>query len=167
MAEAFSKIWFGQQPVHSWQIFKFKFIWPDSSPIPQAIKINWKQSPGPHEHADIAHHSSKLPLKIGPILSVSVVKRPFLSEAIYPYEFWGTDFTPTLQKSEGFRVKRSPFQDIFRRFIPRSGGVWVWSRSSLLRTLSNAESEVLRLSRRGNNMAKSTPSLEFTSGDIQ
>ena len=48
---------------------------------------------GPHEHADIAHHSSKLPLKIGPILSVSVVKRPLLSEAIYPYEFWGTDFT--------------------------------------------------------------------------
>jgi len=37
----------------------------------------------------------------------------------------------------------------------------VKSRSSLLRTLSNAEYEVLRLSRRGNNMAKSTPILRI------
>jgi len=32
---------------------------------------------------------------------------------------------------------------------------------------NNAESEVLRLSRRGNNMVKSTPSFEFTNGGIQ
>jgi len=49
----------------------------------------------------------------------------------------------------------------------QSQGVWGWSRSSLLRTLSNAGSEVLRLSRRVNNMATSTPSFEFTNGDIQ
>jgi prevent-host-death family protein len=36
--------------------------------------------------------------------------------------FWSA-YTPTLQKPEGFRVKRSPYQYIFRRFIPHSGGV--------------------------------------------
>ena len=38
---------------------------------------------------------------------------------------------------------------------------------TLPRSLYNAGSEVLRLSRRVNNMAKSTPSFEFTEGDIQ
>ena len=37
---------------------------------------------------------------------------------------------------------------------------------TLPRSLYNAGSEVLRLSRRVNNMAKSIPSFEFTGGDI-
>ncbi len=42
-----------------------------------------------------------------------------------------------------------------------------WRRSTLLRTLDNAESEVLRRSRRVNNMARSIPSFEFTVWDFQ
>ena len=49
----------------------------------------------------------------------------------------------------------------------QSQGAWGWSRSIILRTLSNAESEVLRLSRRGNNMAKSIPPVEFTYGGVK
>jgi hypothetical protein len=51
-----------------------------------------------------------------------------------------TSFTPTLQKSEGFRVPGDG--------ISASLQQGVWGRSSLLQALSNAESEVLRLSRR-------------------
>jgi hypothetical protein len=58
-----------------------------------------------------------------------------------------------LQKPEGFRVKA--FEGESSR------------ESAGLRALSNAESEVLRLSLRVNNMAISTPSFEFTNGDIQ
>jgi hypothetical protein len=46
----------------------------------------------------------------------------------------------------------------------QSQGVWGWSRSSLLRTLSNVESEVLRLSLRVNNMAKWTHLSNSTMG---
>jgi len=48
----------------------------------------------------------------------------------------------------------------------QSQGDWGWSSSTLLRSLSNDESEVLRLSRRGNNKAKSIPSFKYTNGDI-
>jgi hypothetical protein len=62
-----------------------------------------------------------------------------------------------LQKSEGFRVKASEGEVVVLYFEP----------SAILRRRINSESEVLRLSRRGNNMAKSTPSFEFTDGGIQ
>jgi hypothetical protein len=48
----------------------------------------------------------------------------------------------------------------------QSQGVKGEAVASLLRSLDNAESEVLRLSRRVNNKVKSTPSLEYTNGDI-
>ena len=60
--------------------------------------------------------------------------------------------TSTLQKSEGFRVKATTEGE---------------SRSFLLRVLkSNAEFEVLRLSHRVNNKAKSTASFEYTDGEV-
>jgi hypothetical protein len=62
-----------------------------------------------------------------------------------------------LQKSEGFRVKASEGDVVVLYFEP----------SAILRRRINSESEVLRLSRRGNNMAKSTPSFEFSNGGIR
>ncbi len=59
--------------------------------------------------------------------------------------------TSALQDPEGFRVKASEGKDVVL----------------LLRTLSNTESEVLRLSRRVNNMVKSIPSFGFTYGVFQ
>jgi hypothetical protein len=59
--------------------------------------------------------------------------------------------------SEGFRVKASEGEVVVLYFEP----------SAILRRRINYESEVLRLYRRGNNMAKSTPSFEFTNGGIQ
>jgi hypothetical protein len=48
----------------------------------------------------------------------------------------------------------------------QSQGVKGEGCSRLPRSLDNTGSEVLWLSRRVNNMAKSTPSFEFTNGDI-
>jgi len=83
---------------------------------------------------------------------------------------------PNVAKSEGFRVKASEGDVVVLYFEP----------SAILQRRINSESEVLRLarlwracpplegfpasgglSRRGNHMAKSTPSLEFTNGGIQ
>jgi hypothetical protein len=70
-------------------------------------------------------------------------------------------FTPTLQKQEGFRVKASEGEVVVLYFKPSatqnlksSGFPDVLGRSS--------KSEA----QRGNNMAKSTPSFEFTNGGI-
>ncbi|MGB9440854.1 MAG: hypothetical protein WCB15_23115, partial [Desulfobacterales bacterium] len=71
-------------------------------------------------------------------------------------------FTPTLQKSEGFRVKASEGAVVVLYFKPSatqnlksSGFPDVLGRSSKSET------------QRGDNMAKSTPSFEFTNGGIQ
>jgi hypothetical protein len=65
-------------------------------------------------------------------------------------------------------------ENIFEFFpnVAKAGGIQSQASEgevvvSLLRTLSNAGSEFLRLSRRVNNIAASTPSFEFTNGDIK
>ena len=79
-----------------------------------------------------------------------------------PLKLESSSLTPTLQKPEGFRVKASEGEVVVLYFEPSatqnlksSGFPDVLGRSS--------KSEAQRV----NNMAKSTPSFEFTNGGIQ